>query len=128
MEAIDDDIVNRASDWIRRQHDTEHAFFCWVNTTHMHLFTHTKPESIGQAGEWQSPYHDTMVDHDRNVGQLLDLVDELGIAEDTIVIYSTDDGPYMNSWPDAAILLDLIHKDPERLTGGLQEFVRGIVI
>ena len=58
-----------------------------MNMTHMHFRTHTKPESLGQAGRWQSPYHDTMIDHDRNVGQLLDLLDELGIAEDTIVIY-----------------------------------------
>ena len=72
-----------------------------MNTTHMHLYTHTKPESVGQAGRWQSPYHDAMIDHDRNVGQLLDLLDELGIAEDTIVIYSTDNGPHENSWPDA---------------------------
>ena len=69
--------------------------------THMHVFTHTKPESVGQAGRWQSPYHDTMIDHDKNVGQLLDLLDELGIAEDTIVVYSTDNGPHQNSWPDA---------------------------
>ena len=66
----------------------------------MHLRTHTKPESVGQAGRWQSPYHDTMIDHDKNVGQLLDLLDELGIADDTIVIYSTDNGPHMNTWPD----------------------------
>ena len=57
----------------------------WLNTTHMHLFTHTKPESLGQAGRWQSPYHDTMIDHDKNVGQMLDLLDELGIADDTFV-------------------------------------------
>ncbi len=77
-------------------------FFVWMNMTHMHFRTHTKPESLGQAGRWQSPYHDTMIDHDKNVGQLLDLVDELGIAEDTIVIYSTDNGPHANSWPDGA--------------------------
>ncbi len=57
----------------------------------------------GQAGRWQSPYHDTMIDHDKHVGQLLDLLDELGIAEDTIVIYSTDNGPHMNTWPDAGM-------------------------
>jgi arylsulfatase A-like enzyme len=74
-----------------------------MNTTHMHAFTHTKPESIGQAGRWQSPYHDTMIDHDRNVGDLLDLVDELGIADNTIVMYSTDNGPHMNTWPDGAM-------------------------
>jgi arylsulfatase len=73
-----------------------------MNTTHMHLRTHTKPESVGQAGPWQSPYHDTMIDHDRNVGELLDLVDELGIAEDTLVMYSTDNGPHANTWPDGA--------------------------
>jgi arylsulfatase A-like enzyme len=67
----------------------------------MHLFTHTKPESVGQSGRWQSEYHDTMIDHDRHVGQVLDKLDELGIADDTIVIYSTDNGPHENSWPDA---------------------------
>jgi arylsulfatase len=69
----------------------------------MHFKTHTKPESIGQAGRWQSPYHDTMIDHDRNVGQVLDKLDELGLTDDTIVIYSTDNGPHMNSWPDAGM-------------------------
>ena len=69
----------------------------------MHLRTHPKPESIGQAGRWQSPYHDTMIDHDKNVGAALDKLDELGIADDTIVVYSTDNGPHMNSWPDAGM-------------------------
>jgi arylsulfatase len=74
-----------------------------MNTTHMHAFTHTKPESVGQAGRWQSNYHDTMIDHDKNVGQVLDLLDELRIAEDTVVIYSTDNGPHMNTWPDGGM-------------------------
>jgi arylsulfatase len=74
-----------------------------MNTTHMHLKTHPKPGSVGQAGRWQSPYHDTMIDHDKHVGELLDLLDELGIAEDTIVIYSTDNGPHMNTWPDSGM-------------------------
>jgi arylsulfatase A-like enzyme len=69
----------------------------------MHLRTHPKPESVGQAGRWQSPYHDTMIDHDKTVGVLLDKLDELGIAENTIVIYSTDNGPHMNTWPDAGM-------------------------
>ena len=69
----------------------------------MHARTHTKRRSVGQAGRWQSTYHDTMVDHDKNVGQLLDLLDELGIADDTIVMYSTDNGPHMNTWPDGAM-------------------------
>jgi arylsulfatase A-like enzyme len=74
-----------------------------VNTTHMHFRTHTKPESIGQAGRWQSPYHDTMIDHDKNVGTILKALDDLGIANNTFVMYSTDNGPHMNSWPDAAM-------------------------
>jgi arylsulfatase A-like enzyme len=69
----------------------------------MHAFTHTKPKSLGQAGRWQSPYHDTMIDHDKNVGQALDFLDEAGIADNTFVMYSTDNGPHMNSWPDGAM-------------------------
>ena len=103
MVTIDDDIAARAQDFIRRQTDGEKPFFVWVNFTHMHLWTHTKPESLGQAGEYQSPYHDTMIDHDKNVGSILDELDELGIAENTIVIYGTDNGPHMNSWPDSAM-------------------------
>jgi len=101
METIDDEITELTVDYIQRQHQAGKPFFAWMNTTHMHLYTHTKPESRGQAGLWQSAYHDTMIDHDRNVGQVLDCLDELGIAEDTIVIYSTDNGPHRNSWPDA---------------------------
>jgi arylsulfatase A-like enzyme len=103
METVDDEIVGNAKDWIKRQHGAGKPFFCWVNTTHMHLRTHTKPSSLGQAGRWQSPYHDTMIDHDKHVGELLNLLDELGIANDTFVMYSTDNGPHMNSWPDGAM-------------------------
>ena len=78
-------------------------WFVWLNTTHMHLVTHTKKESLGQAGRWQSPYHDTMIDHDKNVGQMLDFLDELGIADNTFVQYSTDNGPHRNSWPDGGM-------------------------
>lgn len=103
METCDDDFVAAARDYITRQHNAGQPFFCWVNTTHMHFRTHTKPESLGQAGDSQSPYHDTMIDHDKNVGEILDLLDELGIAEDTFVMYSTDNGPHMNTWPDGAM-------------------------
>ncbi|GAB2645038.1 arylsulfatase [Prescottella soli] len=102
METIDDEIADAAVDFVRRQHAADTPFFMWVNFTHMHLRTHTKPESLGQSGIWQSPYHDTMIDHDKNVGQVLDVLDELGLAEDTIVIYSTDNGPHANTWPDGA--------------------------
>jgi arylsulfatase len=102
MEAIDDETTAAAIDFMRRQHETGTPFFVWMNTTHMHFRTHTKPESLGQAGHWQSPYHDAMVDHDKHIGLLLDALDDLGIAEDTIVMYSTDNGPHANSWPDGA--------------------------
>lgn len=103
METCDDEFVAAARDFITRQSKAGKPFFCWVNTTHMHVRTHTKPESVGQAGRWQSRYHDTMIDHDRNVGELLDLLDRLDIAEDTFVMYSTDNGPHMNTWPDGAM-------------------------
>jgi arylsulfatase len=103
METIDDETTAAAKDFIKRQHAAGTPFFVWMNTTHMHLFTHTKPSSLGQAGRWQSPYHDTMIDHDKNVGELLDLVDQLGITDNTIVMYSTDNGPHMNTWPDGAM-------------------------
>jgi len=102
METIDDEIADACVDFIRRQHDAETPFFVWLNFTHMHVRTHTKPKSLGQAGIWQSPYHDTMIDHDKNVGSVLDVLDELGLADDTIVIYSTDNGPHANTWPDGA--------------------------
>jgi arylsulfatase len=101
METIDDDIVDKAIDFIKRQQKAGKPFFVWVNTTHMHFRTHEKASSIGQAGRWQSEYHDVMIDHDKNVGQLLDLLDQIGIANDTLVFYSTDNGPHRNSWPDA---------------------------
>jgi arylsulfatase len=103
METIDDEIVDGAVDFIRRKAAEPEPFFLWVNTTHMHFRTHTKPESRGQAGRWQSEYHDTMIDHDRHVGRVLDTLDELGIVDDTIFLYSTDNGPHMNSWPDGAM-------------------------
>jgi arylsulfatase A-like enzyme len=100
---IDDDIAARAVDFIKRQNAAGKPAFVWVNFTHMHLRTHTKPESLGQAGRWQSPYHDTMIDHDKNVGEVLKVLDDLKIADNTFVMYSTDNGPHMNSWPDGAM-------------------------
>ncbi len=101
METVDDEIVAKAEDFIKRQVEAKQPFFTWINFTHMHFRTHTKPESLGQAGVAQSPYHDTMIDHDKNVGSIVDLIDKLGITKNTILIYSTDNGPHRNSWPDA---------------------------
>ena len=103
MVTIDDDIAARAVDFIERQNKAGKPAFVWVNFTHMHFRTHTKPASLGQSGRWQSPYHDTMIDHDKNVGTVLKALDDLRIADNTFVMYSTDNGPHMNSWPDAAM-------------------------
>ncbi len=101
METIDDDIAKRASKYIKAHADE--PFFVWVNFTHMHFRTHPKPTSVGQSGRWQSPYHDVMIDHDKNVGTVLQAIDDAKIADNTFVMYSTDNGPHMNSWPDAAM-------------------------
>ncbi len=104
METIDEgEFLPAAVDFIKRADKDDTPFFVWFNSTHMHFRTHTKPESLGQSGRWQSPYHDTMIDHDKTVGVLLDTLDELGLADDTIVMYSTDNGPHINSWPDAGM-------------------------
>ena len=101
METIDDDVAARSAEFLEKNVKANKPVFLWVNFTHMHFRTHTKPESLGQAGPGQSEYHDAMIDHDKNVGTVLDKIDTLGIADNTIVVYSTDNGPHENSWPDA---------------------------
>ena len=103
METFDDDVATRSAEFIEKTHKAGKPIFLWVNFTHMHFRTHAKPNSVGQAGRWQSIYHDVMIDHDKNVGTILKKLDELGIADNTIVMYSTDNGPHMNSWPDAGM-------------------------
>lgn len=103
METVDDEFAAAAKDFMKRAANDDQPFFLWLNTTHMHLFTHPKPESKGQAGRWQSDYHDTMVDHDKLIGEVLAFLDELGIADDTFVQYSTDNGPHRNTWPDGGM-------------------------
>jgi arylsulfatase len=101
METCDDEFLAGAKKFIKAAHKADEPFFVWFNTSHMHAWTHPKPESKGQAGRWQSEYHDVMIDHDKCIGELLDLLDALGIADNTFVQYSTDNGPHMNTWPDA---------------------------
>ncbi|HSR88007.1 MAG TPA: arylsulfatase, partial [Pontiella sp.] len=100
METVDDETVAAAMDFIERQHQAGKPFFCWWNGTRMHFRTHVKDELRGISG--QDEYSDGMVEHDMHVGQLLAKLDELGIADNTIVFYSTDNGPHFNTWPDAA--------------------------
>jgi len=101
METVDDETVAAAIDFMRRKHDEGVPWFVWWNGTRMHFRTHVKDELRGISG--QDEYSDGMVEHDMHVGQLLDAVDELGVQDNTIVFYSTDNGPHMNTWPDAAM-------------------------
>jgi arylsulfatase A-like enzyme len=101
METCDDEFLAAAKKFIKAAHKAGEPFFVWFNTSHMHAWTHPKPESRGQSGRWQSEYHDVMIDHDKHIGEMLDFIDKLGIADDTFVQYSTDNGPHMNTWPDA---------------------------
>lgn len=100
METIDDETVAAALDFMERQHAAKKPFFLWWNGTRMHFRTHVKPELRGISG--QDEYSDGMVEHDMHVGKLLKKIDELGIKDNTIVFYSTDNGPHYNTWPDAA--------------------------
>jgi arylsulfatase A-like enzyme len=101
METIDDETTAAAVDFIRRQTQANKPFFCWWNGTRMHLYTHVRPEYRGRSG--LDEYIDGMLEHDGDVGTLLKTIDDLGISDNTIVIYGTDNGPHMNSWPDGAM-------------------------
>ncbi len=101
METIDDDTSDAAIDFITRQVKAGQPFFCWWNGTRMHFRTHVKPELRGISG--QDEYADGMVEHDMHIGKFLKVLDDLGIANNTLVFYSTDNGPHMNSWPDAGM-------------------------
>jgi arylsulfatase A-like enzyme len=103
METIDDETTEAAIDFIQRQVGGGKPFFVWMNTTRMHLYTHVRPSMRGQSGMPDDEYADGMIEHDGDVGKLLKALDDLGIANDTIVVYTTDNGPHMNSWPDAAM-------------------------
>jgi arylsulfatase len=103
MPTVDEEFLGGAKDFIQRQTKAEKPFFCWFNSTRMHVFTHLKKESLGKTGK--GIHADGMVEHDGHVGQLLDLLDELKIADNTIVIYSTDNGAELALWPDGAMTM-----------------------
>lgn len=104
METIDDETSAAAIDFIDRQHKAGKPFFCWFNSTRMHFRTHVKPEKRSPPGfSALTEYADGMIEHDGHVGLLLKKLDDLGIVDDTIVLYTTDNGPHMNSWPDSAM-------------------------
>jgi len=99
METIDDEFVRATEQYLERAARDGRPFFIWFNSTRMHMFTHVRPELQGRTGLGE--YADGMVEHDADVGRLLDKLDELGLAENTIVVYTTDNGPMLATWPDA---------------------------
>jgi arylsulfatase len=99
METVDDETVEAAINFIKKANESGTPFFVWWNGTHMHFRTHVAEKDRGISG--QDEYSDGMVLHDRAVGKLLQALDDLGIANNTLVFYSTDNGPHQNTWPDA---------------------------
>jgi len=102
METIDDETTAAAVDFMQRQVRAQKPFFTWMNTTRMHAFTHVRESMKGRSGMPGNDYADGMLEHDEDVGKLLKAIDDLGVANNTIVIYTTDNGPNQWSWPDAA--------------------------
>jgi arylsulfatase len=104
METVDDETSQAAMNFMERQVKAGKPFFCWMNSTRMHFRTHVRAEHRDQPGlTARTEYADGMLEHDAMVGALLQKVDDLGVANNTIVFYTTDNGPHMNSWPDAAM-------------------------
>jgi arylsulfatase len=102
METIDDETSDAAIDFMKRQKAAGKPFFCWMNSTRMHWRTHVRAEHRDKPGlTARTEYADGMLEHDAMVGRLLKALDDLGIANDTLVLYTTDNGPHQNSWPDA---------------------------
>ncbi|MGO6941655.1 arylsulfatase [Rhizobium johnstonii] len=102
METIDDETSAAAMDFMDRQVKAKKPFFTWMNATRMHVFTHVRESMRGQSGMVGNEYADGMVEHDQMVGKILKKLEELGITDNTIVVYTTDNGPNQWSWPDAA--------------------------
>jgi arylsulfatase A-like enzyme len=103
METIDDETSAAAIDFIKRQQAGGKPFFCWFNATRMHLRTHVRADHRGRYTHGDSEYIDGMLEHDDTVASVLKALDDMGLANDTIVVYSSDNGPHMNSWPDGAM-------------------------
>jgi arylsulfatase A-like enzyme len=98
METIDEEVTAFTLDYLEKAKKADKPFFLWWNSTRMHIFTHLKKESMGKTG--LGTYPDGMVEHDGHVGQILDKLDALGLSDNTIVMYSTDNGAECFSWPD----------------------------
>lgn len=103
METVDDETSAAAIDFMKRKHADGKQFFVWFNATRMHLRTHVRAEHRGRYTHGDSEYIDGMIEHDDTIGTLLKSLDDMGIANNTIVVYTSDNGPHMNTWPDGAM-------------------------
>ncbi|WP_063683685.1 arylsulfatase [Bradyrhizobium stylosanthis] len=103
METIDDETSAAAIEFMKRQQSAGKPFFVWFNSTRMHLRTHVRQDHRGRYTHGDSEYIDGMMEHDDTVGLLLKTLDDMGVTNDTIVLYTSDNGPHMNTWPDAAM-------------------------
>jgi len=103
METVDDETSAAAIDFMKRQQGANKPFFCWFNATRMHLRTHVRADHRGRYQHGDSEYIDGMIEHDETIGTLLKALDDMGVANNTIVVYTSDNGPHMNTWPDAAM-------------------------
>ena len=103
METVDDETSAAAIDFMKRQHGANKPFFCWFNATRMHLRTHVRADHRGRYQHGDSEYIDGMIEHDETIGSILKALDDMGVTNNTIVVYTSDNGPHMNTWPDAAM-------------------------
>jgi arylsulfatase len=103
METIDDETSDAAIDFMKRQNAAKKPFFTWFNATRMHLRTHVRASHRGRYTHGDSEYIDGMIEHDDTIGKILKALDDMGIANNTLVVYTSDNGPHMNTWPDGAM-------------------------
>jgi arylsulfatase len=110
METVDDEFTDAAVNWMDKQAKAGKPFFLYYNSTRMHVFTHLKPSSQGKTGLGLEA--DGMVEHDGHVGQLLKKLDNLGIADNTIVVYTSDNGAEFMTWPDGGARRFVVKRPP----------------
>jgi arylsulfatase A-like enzyme len=103
METIDDETSAAAIAFMQRQQAAGKPFFCWFNSTRMHLRTHVRDSHRGRYKHGDSEYVDGMLEHDDTIGSVLKALDDMGVADNTVVVYTSDNGPHMNTWPDGAM-------------------------
>ena len=124
METIDDETSAAAIDFMKRQKEAGKPFFCWMNTTRMHLRTHVRKEHRGRYQHGDSEYIDGMIEHDETISSILKSLDDMEVADNTLVVYTSDNGPHMNTWPDGAMTPLPVGEEHE-LGGGIPGAVPG---